>query len=536
MNTMPRDKNNLVTQQASDRLGVVTLHSTTLSWGERLLPYLFAAMETCWVDAILIWIAGINVSSAHTFLLPLWVPYVLIASSYWLSNALPGGRVIATSGSPQSPTSFLIQSLVVCLIFGTILFSLWSGVYSSSIAFLNPIWLGSLIGDLFLLGPESLHIGIILVLALYFCWRGLRLLHSTLEPGSVLIVLRLGVGVMLAVIVFRAAASATAHQVLLLLLIPLFLAFVLIAHAFAQTVFVRTMHRSGLQGSVLVQERALLGIIVAFGIVLLLFSLLVGAVASPAFLADAQRIFEPVARVYNVIANVIAFVVALIAAPFIWLLQLFHFKLQEPNPQVSTPLELCKKYPQSVQCLSPPHNSSGSLLVLAIKILLPILVVFLLVLIVRLLRRKRSVRLTRRIEDVHESLWSWELFVTQLRAFFHALWLRLFPQQREETQGQHSENDGASEPTARSMREMYRAMLRWAALRGYPRKRDETPYEFRVRLHAHLPLTEPELSTVTEAYTAIRYGNVVPSEADVARIQQTWTQLQQKSQNMQREL
>ncbi|MBV9614417.1 MAG: hypothetical protein JO031_03070, partial [Ktedonobacteraceae bacterium] len=28
--------------------------SATPEWGERLLPYLVAAMETCWVDAVLI--------------------------------------------------------------------------------------------------------------------------------------------------------------------------------------------------------------------------------------------------------------------------------------------------------------------------------------------------------------------------------------------------------------------------------------------------------------------------------------------------
>jgi len=95
--------------------------------------------------------------------------------------------------------------------------------------------------------------------------------------------------------------------------------------------------------------------------------------------------------------------------------------------------------------------------------------------------------------------------------------------------------DGASEPTARSIREVYRAMLRWAAACGYPRKRDETPYEFRIRLGVRLSLTESELSIVTEAYTAIRYGRIVASEAEVAHIQQAWRQLQRKVSNMQHE-
>jgi len=85
------------------------------------------------------------------------------------------------------------------------------------------------------------------------------------------------------------------------------------------------------------------------------------------------------------------------------------------------------------------------------------------------------------------------------------------------------------------VREIYRAMLHWAANRGYPRKCDETPYEFRVRLHTRLPFTEPELSIVTEAYTAIRYGRVIPTEAEVANVQQTWSQLRAKIAKMQHE-
>ncbi|GAC1400007.1 MAG: hypothetical protein NVS4B12_20650 [Ktedonobacteraceae bacterium] len=520
-------------RQEADILGVVSPRSAPISWGERLLPYLFAAMETCWVDAILVGIASTTSASSQQFFLPLWVPFVLMAGSCWLSNTLARKR--AGTDSASGVVSFSGTLLVVWLIGGTTLFSFWSGVYASSIAFFNPSWLGILVSDLFLLGPEAFHIVGIIVLLLYFYWRGLRLSHSVCEPGNVLVVIRIGMGVMLAVIVLRAAAHATLlNEVLLLFLIPLFLVLALITHAFAQTAFVRRTHRSGLQGSIVLQERALFVVIAAFGVVLFLLSLLVGAVASPAFLADAQRIFEPITILYTVLATIIAFVVTLLAAPFIWLLQVFHFRLQLSRQQTQTIQAFCAKHLNAAKCLRPSvsQGSPDALLVLFIKILLPIVVVILLVVIVRLLMRKRRIRPTRRLEEVHESLWSWELFLTQLKAFFRALWLRLFPQHTAETQEHNAEND-TPEPAARSIREVYRAMLRWAATHGYPRKRDETPYEFRSRLHARLPLTEPELSIVTEAYTAIRYGRVVPSEAEVAHVQQVWKQLQQKTLDMQ---
>jgi hypothetical protein len=535
MDTTPQDNKTPIKQQAVDTLDMVSPHVVRLSGGERLLPYLLAAMETCWVDVILIGLAGANSTFATTFFVPLWVPFVFIAGSYWLAQRLEDSRTSATHDYAPKVAPFSTTFLVVILLVGTLLFSLWSGIYASSIAFGNPAWLGNLVGDLLLLNSEAIHVVGIVVVILYFYWRGLRLSHSPLEPGHVFTTLRIGLGVLIAVVVLRAIThTASSNEILLLLLIPLFLMLALIAHALAHTVFVRITHRSGLQGSVTSQERALLGIITAFGSILLLLSLLVGAVASPAFLADAQRIFMPIVVLYDALANILAFALALLITPIIWLLNLLHFRLKDPNFQARTSQALCKQYPHSTQCTKnlPPQNSLNPLLVLTIKILLPVLVIILVVLIARLLLRRRRISVTRRITEVHESVWSWELFWTQLRALLRAFWLRLFPQQYGETDRQESESDVATEPKARSIREVYRAMLRWAALRGYPRKRDETPYEFRTRLRTRLPFTEPEISTMTEVYTAIRYGSVVPSEDEVAHIQQSWQQLQRKTSTM----
>ncbi len=529
METTPQ-KNERVEQQVGSHLDETTSAAASLSPGERALPYLLALMETCWVDAIIIGLAGI--AQPHTFLLPLWVPFVILTGSCWLSNTLVQSR--ATLRESARATLHLPATLpVVLLLIGTALFSLWAGLYASSIAFFDPTWLGNLLGDTFLLGSGAFHILGIIALLLYLYWRGLRLSRKRLEPGDVFAGIGLGIGVILAVIVYRAATNTTSFkEAMLLLLIPLFLVNALIAHAFAQTAFMRRTHLAGLQGSVSLQERALFTVSIVFGAVLFLVSLLVGAVASPAFLADTQRALVPVAIGYDWLTRVIAFVMTLLIAPFIWLLQLIHFQVQLPKIKKETPppsARYCSLHPRVSQCV--PQYGSNDVLLTSIKILLPIVVVVLLVSIVWLLMRVRRAKIARRVDEVHESLWSWELFLTQLRAFFRALWLRLFPRHAVEVPGQGSIDDVATEPTARTIREVYRAMLRWAADRGYPRKRDETPYEFRLRLHTRLPLTEPELSTVTDAYTATRYGRAVPSEDEVAYVQRTWSQLRQKSLN-----
>src|SRR5690349_11531445 len=57
-----------------------------LSWGERLLPFLFAAMETCWVYAIFLGLVSINLFQSNDPLMPVWAPFVLILGSYWLTH------------------------------------------------------------------------------------------------------------------------------------------------------------------------------------------------------------------------------------------------------------------------------------------------------------------------------------------------------------------------------------------------------------------------------------------------------------------
>ena len=177
--------------------------------------------------------------------MPLWVSFVFIAGSYWLAYRLEHSRASTTTTPAQGGAPFLMTFPVVVLLVATAFFSLWSGIYASSIAFWNPTWIGNLVGDLLLLGPEAIHSVGIVVVILYFYWRGLRLSHSALEPGHVFNSMRVGIGILIVVIVLQAATNtASSNEVFLLLLIPLFLMFALVAHALAQTVFVRISHRS----------------------------------------------------------------------------------------------------------------------------------------------------------------------------------------------------------------------------------------------------------------------------------------------------
>lgn len=495
------------------------------SWGEWLLPYLFIAMETCWVAAILLTIAGLNMFQTHTLLIPLWAPFILMASTHWLALRLERGMVSreTTPASKNSPG----MSLVFCVITVITLFVIWSSVYANTTFFLNPSWLGLLISDILFLNATAFHIGAVFVLTLYFCWRGIQLARREIEPADVFNTLRIGTGIMLlALLIQMGAGIGSSIGFALLLLMPIFLALALMAHALAQALFLRHVHTVGLQGSVVAQERSLLMVIAGIGLLLLLVSLLVGTLANPAFLAQVQHALAPIGVLYDLLATWIAYAIVFLLTPIFWLISLLHPKTQLPTVRHPKPLPAPRGHGGS---LAPTLPASVIAALPFIKALLPLLFAALLVVAIIVALRVRRVILSRRSEEQHESLWSWQLFWTQLRAFLLAFWRRFFPTPFAHTQGEAAlPVDTTTEPAARTIREIYRAFLQWAAAHGYVRKKNETPDELKIRLNAQLPEVGTEVGVMTAAYNDIRYGGIVPDDAEVQRVQQVWTALRQK--------
>src|SRR5438105_4275067 len=71
---------------------ILSLHTTyqadTPSLGKRLLPFLLAAAETCWIDAIFIGLAGLGLFQSGEPLIPLWAPFVFIVGTQWILSHL----------------------------------------------------------------------------------------------------------------------------------------------------------------------------------------------------------------------------------------------------------------------------------------------------------------------------------------------------------------------------------------------------------------------------------------------------------------
>ena len=258
-------------------------------------------------------------------------------------------------------------------------------------------------------------------------------------------------------------------------------------------------------------------------LLLSLIALAIGAFASPATLAEIHLALRPIGLAYDWLISAIAYVIIFLLTPIFWLISQLHLNTQLPRIKSPSTGNLPRNYKPS------PTPEAVLVTIAILKIILPLLIVGLLLLLIRFALRRRRVALTRRQEgDIHESLWSWALFWVQLKALLRAIWRRFFPQGAPAEEKATASVLLQGEPMARSIREIYRALLGWAASRGYPRKKYETPYEFQTRLHEHLAEAEPELGVVTEAYTAIRYGEVVPDVSEVVQVQNTWVNLQQR--------
>lgn len=505
---------------------------TITSLGEYVLPFLLVAVEACWFNGILIGLASLGLLGSNTALLPFWGPLLLLVGSIWLFQR----ALQQESNRPQEDAEEGASSLLAIpgfrLMFGLLglltLVLVWVQVYSTSAFLFDPRWLLAFVGDLLALNIHLYQVLFIVGCAIYLTWRGMRVAQTVIEPGIVFKHIWVGLLVFLVAILLRAnhaSEGSPTDGVILLLLIPFFLYLALSAHALARVAWIRRDHPFGLQGSVMAQERAMLSIIGAVGLVLLILTIIGGSVFNASFFNSFQPVWQAMSTAYNWLTALVSQFVVFIFTPFFlfasWLFSLFHYTF--PTIHQAGPVG---KNPKHLLQLAPTPQGA----IITAKILIPLLILGgLVLLIVWALRKRRKMRisLNKRGGDVHESVWSWQLFWGQLRGLLLAFFARLFPKKVHEEEAQRSEEIVAS-PAARTVREIYRALLQKAASRGQIRKRDETPHEFQARLDQRDLQNEPQLGMLTDAYAMTRYGGTVPDEHELTTIQRLWNELEQK--------
>jgi Domain of unknown function (DUF4129) len=502
------------------------------SIGEFLLPYLLGAMQACWISAILIGLASAGLFASSATLIPLVAPFILILGALFLFHYLgmrtpkdtigdqPGGVKIALSETSLFLIVFAVASL--CII--------WLNIYAQKAFIFDPKWVLLLFNDILFLNGNFYEAICILGVTFLLGWMGIRLINRNVEPSDVFRALCVGVCVFVGVIILRAGQArqgAVIHDDLsLLLLIPLFLFLSLMTHALARVVFIRKSHPAGLQGSIVAQERAIILLVGVLGLAFLLVAIFIGGTTNSLLLTNLEHILVVVGVMYNWLVEIVAAIIVIIVIPIFWLISFLH-------PSTRLPKVTIFHAPKSVAnpSITTMQEAFAHTIIPILSIVLPILFIVLMTLLIRWTLRRRSrvrKRENRRNLDVHESLWSWSLFWMQLRSLVLVLFAGFMHRSTTKEDGAVKLEEIKGEPAARSIREIYRAFLRKATRHGYPRKRFETAYELKQRIDEKVPLTEPHLDLITEAYVFTRYGGEVPDDAQLAQIRVNWTELDRK--------
>jgi hypothetical protein len=110
---------------------------------------------------------------------------------------------------------------------------------------------------------------------------------------------------------------------------------------------------------------------------------------------------------------------------------------------------------------------------------------FLLFVFLRLLLRRPQLERAEFIEEERNSVWSWQLFRSQLRALIDRLLGRL--RQEAPRAWTHRPTARVAEPFLVDIRQIYRRLLVWAVQRGHPRGPATTPQELLRELSTAAP-------------------------------------------------
>ncbi len=487
------------------------------NWSERLLPYLFAAMEACWVDILLIGLASIHLLGSNTPFLPLWATFVLTTLTCWFARLWQQHGLRLTS-SKASPTGFT-QGIVFLI--------LLAGLLALAIS-----WL---------LHQDVVHVIAVLLLAMLLCWRGMRSADREIDPANAFKVLRFGFGVILIAIcaeiigTHSGKAIAPANQLLLFFLTWLFLCLSLVAQALTNIVSIRRSHVTGLDTSALSPERRVVQLVVALSIMFLAIALIAAGTISPAFLAGLQ---QAAGAGYAWTTHALASAIVFVLSPIFWLFDILHFRSAGAIKTERYDTGGNGNYhPHPIQSLQPhaTFTPSGVLLTIlaALKFIVPILLLAAIVVLCIFMLWRRLKHRIPHPEEQRESIWSWALFWNWLKAYCWTLVAGFFARLKSRARDKQSHRLSSMEKvlaglTVRDIRVIYRALLKKAARRGYARLQNETPFEFEERLQQQVPMVEPQLTAITEAYVATRYGGYLPDEAEATHLQHLWAELDQQ--------
>ena len=500
--------------------------SAAFSLGERLIPLLLLVGEVCVAYAILLGLAIVaHFAGEAGPVLPFWGLLLVMLSFYLLAKLFQ-----------RTSRTWILRALEVAgwllISLGLALTFVWLNNYAQGSSLFSTDWLHSFLITFIPVqtarlqfGPDALQVDItpavqtvvFLLLAGICGWRSYRLAYIHLTSTNIDKLLKWGsFGIALIIVLFLLLSHEgdTALSPLEPALIAGgFCVCVLAARALSHASYMRRFHSAGLWGSAARQERVILQSIGLLVLAIVGIFVLIGLVYG---WAGHNLVSHPPYRVPR----------RLLPGPGI--------PCGEGRACIPTP-----EAPPGV-----PDPLFLFILIVFLSLILPLLGFFAWKFALPRWRKWRENRARRRAkkrraanarealegDETHESVWSWTLFLAQLKALLLALLTRARLRRVAGSAERRQAFDDLrlAEPEARSIREVYRALLKRAANLGHAREQGETPYEFSQKLKSQEALSGPQLEAITEAYVLARYSGTRPGEEEVSRIKEVWEKLKEQ--------
>ena len=446
---------------------------------------LLAAMETCWVFAIVVFLAALMKTPQPLTPLPFFI-------AYWL--ALMVGRTL-----PQSKHAWIVlQIAAVAIAFVTVVAVARAEIYPD-LNWYDVTWLPRLASNV-LSFTHGLAVEHIVTLGVVYVFiRGLGFAQRPLTLWFIGFQFRLGIvilaGLFLAAAFFRGVVRDGIFEFWILLYFFLSL----LAIALARIVEMRGDWNYSARWAVTLLAAIVLVLFVGLG-VLQVFTL-----------DTAQALL----MLFAPLVGLVGTGVMLIAIPLYYLAGLL-FDLLRPILEVlgksianlaNTPLgDLAKTFGQ---------NQNLSLDETAIRVLNTIFLVAIVIAIGYWLAHSLNQRMNKIEEEqyVRESIGDEK---GDERS----------PHDPKKKAKPHSRPRNLS---AETIRRIYAALIAHAANVGVLRQPAETPYELEPRLSQHWTEEQAEIHTITEAYVDAHYAEHEATEARVSQVREAWEKIKRKA-------
>ncbi len=474
----------------------ITQRTVAASLGEHLIPLLLLVGEVCIGYSILLSLAvSLNFAGDANSLLPFWGLLLILLSFYGVSRLFRHRAPTGVALKVIEPVTWLL------LVPGFSLFFVWLNNYAQTTSLFSLQWLLAWPHDFL---PTSQFVVFVLVVAISG-WRGYRLVYKHFLSDDIDRFFKFGVVVLLVVIgiflfQFDVTSASQAAYITQLspqipaLLTATFFICMLTARALQNVSYIRHFHRAKLWGSISRQEQVIWLSMLLLGVVIITIAHFLGQAAI--VISSSNNI--PLSKRKGLVPG---------------------GRLSGQGGQIIHPSS------------APPIGFIIALIVITLLVL-GLILLFICLHLRKLQRlakqpKKQKIREEKENSDeIHETLFSWSL----LRAQLKALLLAILGSLRRKSSGEQRAGDDIllAEPAVRSIREVYRALLKKATSMGHTREKDETPYEFRQRLHEGAPLIGSELEMITEAYVLARYSGRRPGDGEISHVKAIWSALKQK--------